>query len=234
MIDDPDIKAIFIARGGYGTSRILDKIDFRNMVKYPKWVCGFSDVTVLQLHLFNLNFSSLHCPMPAFFHVVDKNSIDRMHDVLFGKNIPVTTKSHKLNTPGNANGRIIGGNLSMICHTLGTKTEIETDGRILFLEEVGESLYKIDRMMVQLKRSGKLKGIKGLIVGQFSEIDPMDDAFGKDVNEIIHDHIEPGKYPVAYDFPIGHTNLNYTIPIGAKAELIVKENVDVTLTYRTE
>jgi len=221
MIDDPEIKAIFMARGGYGSTRIIDQIKFDSLYTSPKWICGFSDVTAFHLHIYNLGIASIHSPMPSFFYALNQKSLDLFKGLIFGEKVLYENKKHKQNRQGEGKGRLTGGNLSIICHTIGTKSEIVTRGQILFIEDVGEQLYNLDRMMVQLKRAGFLKDLAGLIVGQFSDMKDNEDVFGYDANEIIYSHTKEYEYPVAFDFPIGHTSENYAIPVGMEAKLIV-------------
>jgi len=221
MIDDPEIKAIFMVRGGYGSTRIIDQIKFDSLKTNPKWICGFSDITAFHLHLYKLGIASMHSPMPSFFYALNQKSLDGLKNLIFGESFIYENKKHKLNRQGEAKGKLTGGNLSIICHTIGTKSEIISRGQILFIEDVGEQLYHLDRMMVQLKRAGFLKELGGLIVGQFSDMKDNEDVFGYDANEIIYSHIKEYDYPIAFDFPIGHTSKNYTIPVGMEAKLIV-------------
>ncbi len=222
MIDNPEIKAIFMVRGGYGSTRIIDAMDFRPLFTNPKWICGFSDVTAFHLHLFNLGIASIHSPMPSFFYALKPTSLQWLHDLVFGKEMSHTIESHSLNRYGVATGKITGGNLSIICHTIGTTSHIDTEDQILFLEDVGENLYHLDRMMVQLKRAGLLENLAGLIIGQFSEMKDNEDSFGADANEIIHSHVEEFDYPLAFNYPIGHAKENYAITVGMKAKLSVE------------
>ena len=221
MISDPKIKAIFILRGGYGSTRIIDQINFSPLKTDPKWICGFSDVTAIHLHLNNLGIASIHSPMPSFFYAIDQKSLHWFKDLIFGKKPKCIINNHKLNRQGVATGKLTGGNLSIICHTIGTKSEIATKDHILFMEDVGEQLYHLDRMMVHLKRAGILKDLAGLIVGQFSDMKDNEDVFGYDANEIIYSHTKEFDYPIAFNFPIGHTNENYAIPVGLEAKLKV-------------
>ncbi len=221
MIDDPEIKAIFMVRGGYGSTRIIDSMDFMALFASPKWICGFSDVTAFHLHLYNLGMASIHSPMPSFFYALNPSSLQWLRDLVFGKNMSHTIHGHSLNRFGVATGKITGGNLSIICHTIGTASQIDTKGQILFLEDVGENLYHLDRMMVQLKRAGFLDGLTGLIVGQFSDMKDNEDSFGTDANGIVLSHVRQHEYPVAFDFPIGHTNENYAVTVGLEAKLSV-------------
>jgi muramoyltetrapeptide carboxypeptidase len=223
MIDNPEIRAIFIARGGYGTTRIIDDINFDSLLRKPKWICGFSDITAILLHLYDMGIASFHSPMPAFFYENDQKALDFMRNSLFGQKKNISAQAHPLNRLGEANGKLIGGNLSIICHMIGSATRIMTDGNILFLEDVGEQLYKIDRMMVQLKRAGLLGKLSGLIVGQFTDMEDGEESFGLDVLEIIHHHTSEFDYPLAFDFPIGHTNENMAIPVGVEGRLKISK-----------
>ncbi len=223
MLNDPDLRAIFMARGGYGTTRIIDNIDFSEFLKSPKWICGFSDITAMHTHLFNMGVASIHGPMPSFFYSLHRAALDRLRKLVFGALSPLHVNSDTKNKPGIATGRMIGGNLSIICHTLSTNSEIRTKGNILFIEDVGEQLYHLDRMMVQLKRSGKLDDLAGLVVGQFTDMKD-DDPFGITASEIILSHVRDFGFPVAFSFPIGHINTNLALPVGISAELAVEEN----------
>ena len=176
--------------------------------------------------------ASIHSPMPSFFYALNPTSIQWLHDLVFGVTMTHAIKSHALNRIGTANGKMTGGNLSIICHTIGTTSQIETKNQILFLEDVGENLYHIDRMIVQLKRAGFLAELAGLIVGQFSDMKDNEESFGANANEIIYAHVQEYDYPVAYDFPIGHTNDNYAIPIGMGAKLFVDAQETILELYK--
>lgn len=219
MINHPEIKAIFMVRGGYGSTRIIDQIDFSSLLHHPKWICGFSDITAFNLHLYKLGICSLHGPMPSFFYALNAPSLQWFKDYLFGKTRRHKISSHPLNRKGQAQGKLTGGNLSIICHTIGTPSEITTEGNILFLEDVGEHLYNIDRMLVQLKRAGKLNNLAGLVAGQFSDLKSKKSDFGLDSYEIIRQHVDGYDYPVMFGFPFGHTADNYAIPIGGAANI---------------
>lgn len=220
VLDDTEIKAVFCARGGYGTSRILDSVDFAGYKRCPKWIIGFSDVTILHLHLQKAGFQSVHGPMPIQYSDKEYEYSTRvmlrflMGDQLVYNNIP----THQLNAPGETEAEIAGGNLSLLVHSIGTDSEINTDDKILFLEETGEYLYQIDRMLVQLKRAGKLKKIKGLIAGQFSGTkDNKDLPFGHSVEELILEHISGLNIPVCFGFPSGHIPPNLPLVFGREA-----------------
>jgi muramoyltetrapeptide carboxypeptidase len=228
-INNPEIKAVFLVRGGYGSSRIIDLIDFKPLLDNPKWICGFSDITILHSHLYRLGLCSFHAPMLSFFHALDSESIRFFRSMIFGKKESFQVASHSLNIPGKATGRLVGGNLSIICHAIGTDSAIITAGNLLFLEDIGENLYHIDRMMVQLKRVGLLENLAGLIVGQFSDMKDNADSFGLNAEEIISSHIIEYNFPAAFNFPIGHTAQNYAVPIGKEATFTIDENKDALL-----
>lgn len=226
MLDDDEVKAILCARGGYGLSRIIDRIDFKKFKKQPKWIIGYSDVTVLHAHLYsNYYISSLHSPMAGAFN--DAGYITRfvqsLKNALEGKKMKYSCEAHELNKKGEAIGELVGGNLSLLVHLIGTDSDIKTRGRILFLEDIGEYLYNIDRMMYQLKRSGKLARLAGLIVGGFTEMKDTERPFGQDAYEIIHDVVKEFDYPVCFDFPVRHGKENYALKIGVGHKLEVKK-----------
>lgn len=221
-LDDSTIQAVFCARGGYGTAKIIDTIDFKKMLKHPKWVVGFSDVTVLHAQLQVNKIQSIHGVMPILFGQKGyKLSIEKLRDVLFGKKSSYEIVSNKLNREGEATGKLIGGNLSIICSLIGTSSEVNTKGKILLLEDVGENLYRIDRMVVQLKRAGKLKVLAGLVVGHFTAIEDNKINFGKTAYEIIADAVKEYNYPVCFGFPAGHEADNLPLVLGAEQTLTV-------------
>jgi len=227
MLDDDDVKAILCARGGYGLSRIIDKIDFKKFKKQPKWIIGYSDITVLHSHLYsNFYISSIHAPMAAAFN--DTGYINRfvqsLRHALEGKKIKYSCEPHEFNKKGEAIGELVGGNLTLLAHLVGTDSDIKTRGRILFLEDVGEYLYNIDRMMYQLKRSGKLSKLAGLIVGGFTDIKDTERPFGQAAYEIIRDVVKEYDYPVCYGFPVSHEKENYALKIGVGYKLEVRKS----------
>ncbi len=224
MLDDDEVQAVLCARGGYGMGRIIDQINFKKFKKKPKWIIGYSDITVLHTHLYsNYYISSLHAPMAAAFN--DAGYINRyvqsLRHALEGKWAKYTCDGHELNRSGEAIGELVGGNLSLLSTVVGTDSDIKTRGRILFLEDIGEYLYNIDRMMYQLKRSGKLSKLAGLIIGGFSEVKDTDRPFGKQAYEIIHDVIKEYDYPVCFNFPVSHEKENYALKIGTGYKLKV-------------
>jgi len=227
MLDDENVKAILCARGGYGLSRIIDKIDFTNFKKNPKWIIGFSDVTILHSHIYrNHSISTMHAPMAnAFNEDGFKNEFIRsLRHALEGKKIKYQCKPHEFNKKGEGIGELVGGNLSLLAHLIGTDSDIKTKGRILFIEDVGEYLYNIDRMMYQLKRSGKLDKLAGLIVGGFTDMKDTERPFGQTVHEVIRDAVAEYGYPVCFDFPVSHEKENYALKIGVGYKLKVGKN----------
>lgn len=224
MLDDPDIKAVLCARGGYGMSRIIDALSFKQFKKQPKWLIGFSDITLLHSHVYsNYYISTLHAPMAAAFN--DAGYINRyvqsIRHALEGKKVKYECEAHVLNRKGEAIGELIGGNLAMLAHAIGTDSDLKTRGRILFVEDVGEYLYNIDRMMHQLKRSGRLKNLAGLIVGGFTDTKDTPRPFGQDAYAIIRDCVSEYDYPVCFGFPVSHEKENYALKIGVGYKLRV-------------
>lgn len=224
MLDDKNIKAIIFGRGGYGMGRIIDKLNFTKFKKNPKWIIGFSDITLLHCHLFgNHNVSSIHGPMANGFNEGKTNAeaIEAMHKILIGKKSNYSCHSHTNNRKGVAKGKLIGGNLALLVNAVGTASDFDTKNKILFIEDVGEYLYSIDRMFHQLKRSGKLKKLSGLILGGFTDLNDTERPFGKTVENIIKDLVEEYGYPVCFHFPISHGKENLPVKIGVDYELKV-------------
>jgi muramoyltetrapeptide carboxypeptidase len=215
MLDDENIKAILCGRGGYGVTRIIDQLDFTAFKKNPKWVIGFSDITVLQAHLYTkIKTASLHAPMASAFNDGENKYIQSLHNAITGKKASYTCNPHPFNNPGMANGELVGGNLSLLAHLTGTASDINTTNKILFLEDIGEHIYNIDRMLYQLKRSGKLDKLAGLIVGGFTDMHDTERPFGKKVNKLINEITAPFDYPVCYGFAVSHDKDNYALKIG--------------------
>jgi muramoyltetrapeptide carboxypeptidase len=227
MLDNDEVNAVLCGRGGYGMGRIIDKIDFKKFRKNPKWIIGYSDITVLHCHLYsNFKISSLHAPMAgAFNEEGSKNEfVKSLKDVLEGKKIKYTCPPRMFNRNGEAKGELVGGNLALLAHLSGTPSDIKTRDRILFIEDVGEYSYNIDRMMYQLKRNGKLEKLAGLIVGGFTEMKDTERPFGKPVLDIIKDIISKYNYPVCYDFPVSHTDRNFALKIGVPYKFSVGDD----------
>ena len=235
MLDHPDLQAIFCVRGGYGLSRIIDGLSFKKFEKHPKWIVGFSDVTVLHSHLYsNYKISSLHAPMAAAFGHGEQDNvyIQSLRKALEGEPALYSAATHHLNREGKAEGALIGGNLALLAHLIGTESDIKTKHRILFLEDVGEYLYNIDRLMVQLKRSGKLDKLEGLIIGGFTETKDTTRGFGMDVYDLIYHHVSEYGYPVCFGFPVSHAKENVALKIGVRYQLSVDDD-GVSLTEST-
>ncbi len=233
-LDNPEIKAVFCARGGYGTSRIIDNISLKKVTKQPKWVVGFSDVTVLHAQLQKQKIQSIHGLMPILFGKKEyKQSVEELRAVLFGEKNGYTIPSHNFNRHGKVMGTLVGGNLSIMCSIIGTNSEIDTKGKILFIEDVGENLYRIDRMIVQLKSAGVLKQLAGLIVGHFTAMEDNKIGFGKTAYQIIAEAVNEYNYPVCYGFPAGHEPHNMPIFLGAETRLSINKEI-VTVTTKLE
>lgn len=224
MLDDASIKAILFGRGGYGVSRIIDDINFSAFKKNPKWLIGFSDITVLHAHV-NKQFkiATLHAPMAAAFNDGEfKNEyITSLHKAIKGITSNYNCMPHAFNQLGVVNGELIGGNLCLIAHLVGSKSSYQTKNKILFLEDVGEYLYNIDRMFIQLKRSGMLDNLKGLIIGGFTDIKDNTVPFGTDFYHAIQQHLKNYTYPICFDFPVSHNKENYALKIGVQHQLKV-------------
>jgi muramoyltetrapeptide carboxypeptidase len=230
FIDDDSIKAIIAARGGYGTIRMIDKVDFGRLATHPKWLVGFSDITLLHTHLFaNYGLQSIHGQMPVNIPDASAESLISLKKALFGEELRYKFESHSANRPGSAEGILIGGNLSLLIAASGSVSDLDYSGKILFIEDVGEYLYAIDRMMYTLKRSGKLKDLAGLIVGGFTGIKDNDIPFGQTVPQIIMEVVKEYKYPVCFDFPAGHVPDNKALVLGKQMYLnIIKDRVNIS------
>lgn len=224
MLDDDEVKCILCARGGYGMGRIIDQLDFRKFRKHPKWIVGYSDITVLHSHLYsNFYISSIHAPMAAAFNGEGSRNeyVQSLRHALEGKKLKYQVPVHEFNRRGEAVGELVGGNLALLAHLVGTESDLKTRGRILFIEDIGEYLYNVDRMFYQLKRSGKLSRLAGLVIGGFTDMKDTDRPFGKDAYEIINDVVEDYDYPVCFDFPVSHSDRNYALKVGVGYKLKV-------------
>ena len=224
MLDDDNINAILFGRGGYGVGRIIDRLDFTAFKKNPKWIIGFSDITILHCHLNRrLKVASIHAPMAAAFNDGEwKNEYIRsIHRMMTGRKPVYKCKPHLFNRPGNAVGELVGGNLSLLAHLAGTVSDIDTRNKILFLEDLGEYIYNIDRMLYQLKRGGKLNKLAGLVIGGFTDIKDTERTFGKTVYETIRDIIREFDYPICFGFPVSHEKENYALKVGVPYEMQV-------------
>ncbi len=230
MIDRNDIKAIIAARGGYGCSRIVDEVDFAPMINNPKWMIGFSDLTVFHSHIHqNLGVETIHANVLTCYNdAFDPQSLDTLIAALTGETLQyewaTSEKNIALNKHGEVTAEIIGGNLSLLHNLAGTESDMDVAGKILFIEDLDEYLYHIDRMMVQLKRCNKLELLAGLVVGGMTNMRDNEIPFGKTAEEIIHEHTNAYGYPVVFDFPAGHTPLNSALILGRQATLVVGDS----------
>lgn len=217
MIDDPQIKAVICARGGYGSIRTLQYLNFDSFMKNPKWIVGYSDITVFHSYLNKvLGVESLHAIMPVNFpqEGAPTKALLSLKDSLMGSMTNYEWASHPSNRQGSSSGMLIGGNLSIIYSLRGTSLDINTEGNILFIEDVGEELYHLDRMMINMKMGGKLKNLKGLIVGGMTQMSVGEPHFGSKACDIIMDAVGEYDYPVAFDFPGGHMPDNRALHMG--------------------
>lgn len=234
MLDNPDIKAVFAARGGYGCYRIVDRLDLTGFRQSPKWLVGFSDVTVLHSWLTGHDVVSLHGIMPKQFgNEGVAGSLSSLKQWLFG-NLPAQYEipGHPLEKQGKSDGQLIGGNLTLLINSLDTPTDLDYRNKILFIEDIDETLFSLDRMMCQLKRSGRLAELAGLVVGQFTDMQiSMSLPFGKDANRIIAEAVADYDYPVCYDFPAGHVAHNLTLPLGRTVRLQVSADEGNRLVF---
>ncbi|MFN5706266.1 MAG: LD-carboxypeptidase [bacterium] len=226
FIDDPNIDAILCARGGYGTMRIIDQIDFSKFIQNPKWISGFSDVTVLHQHLQSMGIASIHSSMPSLFpNDLQHNTLLSLENALKGNELNYRVKINIDNLRmKNVEAEIIGGNLSLIYALQGSASDINTNGKILFIEDLDEYFYHIDRMMCSLDRAGKLKNLAALVVGGMTDMKDNSIPFGMNVNEIIHHYTKKYNYPVLFDFPAGHWEKNYAIRLGQIAKIEIKDD----------
>ncbi len=230
FIADSSIKAIFAARGGYGTIRMIDDVDFMPVKEAPKWIIGFSDITVLHAHVFaNFGLQSIHGQMPMTIPDGTSASLQTLRKALFGEEFSYHFSAEKLNREGEAQGILVGGNLALLLAVSGSVSDFDYDGKILFIEDVGEYLYSIDRMMRTLKRAGKLKNLAGLMVGGFTELKDNEIPFGQTVEDIIFEVVKEYDYPVCFNFPAGHIANNQALIFGKMLNLAVqKQHVAAT------
>ena len=223
MIDNPSIKAIWAAKGGYGTVRIIDRIDFTKFKKKPKWVAGFSDITVLHSHLNNMNIETIHSFMALNAGTANSQVIESLRKALFGEKLEYHIPTHPFNKIGTAKGELVGGNLSVLYSVMGSKSAIDYKDKILFIEDLDEYLYHIDRMMMNLKRNGYFDGVKAVIVGGMSSMNDNEIPWGKDALEIIQDVLKDYKFPIIYNFPAGHIKDNRTLILGKTVSINVND-----------
>ncbi len=225
FLDNSEVKAIIAARGGYGMIRIIDQLDFTLFNENPKWIVGFSDVTVLLSHLVSYTGTQcIHAQMPYTFEEATKESLVSLQHILFGNKPQYEYSSSFANRPGKASGPLVGGNLTLLCAVQGSVSEMNFDQKILFLEDVGEHEYAIDRMLRTLKRAGKLKNLSALILGAFNEISPEKIPFGQTVEQVIEEIVQEYDFPVCYDFPTGHIENNLAMVLGSSVEINIEKH----------
>jgi muramoyltetrapeptide carboxypeptidase len=221
LLNNPEVKAVFCARGGYGAIRVIDRIDLSHFIKQPKWIVGYSDATVFHSHIArHTGIETLHAPMPVNFGK-DAASLERLKQALFGTPLSYSLPAHPLNRAGTAAGSLAGGNLSLLYALASTPSDLHFAGKILFIEDLDEYLYHIDRMMMQLKRAGKLSELKGLVVGGFTDMKDNMVPYGKTAEDIIAEAVKDYGYPVCFGFPAGHGSQNYPLFMGRNMELKV-------------
>lgn len=220
-LDDPQTKAILCARGGYGSVRLIDTLDFSRFEAAPKWLMGFSDITVFHLALHNMNWSSLHSSMPINFPTNTEKSLKSIYQALKGEAYQIEATAHPYNRPGLMEGEIIGGNLSMLYSLLGSPTSVSTAGKILFFEDLDEYLYHVDRMMWNLKRNGYFEEIKGVLIGTLCDMNDNAIPFGEGAEEIVNRHLADYPFPVAFGLPAGHQSDNQCLIFGKQARIEV-------------
>ena len=224
-LDESQVEAIIFARGGYGTTRIIDKINFEHFQNNPKWLVGYSDITVLHNHVnSNLNIESIHASMPINYPKNTSDALKSIRAALFGERSEFRVVPQSDYRKGKAVGNLVGGNLSIIYSLRGTPYDIDFENKILFIEDLDEYLYHVDRMIQNLRISGKLENLAGLIVGGMTDMRDNETPYGKKAPQIIWEAVSNFSYPVIFDFPAGHLNDNRAIILGRKAELQVTEN----------
>jgi muramoyltetrapeptide carboxypeptidase len=236
LINNPEVKSIFCARGGYGSTRIIDQIKISSLIKNPKWIIGFSDITAIHLALLHNDIMSIHATMPLLFSEVDssKTSVESLRSTLFEGSVSINTSPNSSNRRGSGVGKVVGGNLSLVVDSLSTPSEIETDQSILVIEEIDEYFYRIDRMMTHLKRAGKLDNLAGLIVGHMTDIKESTLQFGESVEEIVLNKVKEFNYPVVFRFPSGHENPNLAWIQGETCRLTVDDKSVSLISLNTK
>lgn len=237
MLDNQEIKAIFCARGGYGTMRIIDKLNFTQFEQYPKWIVGYSDITVLHSHIqVQHGIETLHAIMPInFADEGNELALESLRKALFGESLTYNFEGHKLNKTGSINGILTGGNLSILYALAGSASDVQTDEKILFIEDLDEYLYHIDRMMMNLKRSGKLSRLKGIIVGGMTKMNDNAIPFGRTAQQIVAEYAQEAGIPICFNFPAGHMNDNRALLMGREIQLTIEDtNVCVEFLFSNE
>ncbi len=223
MMDDTDVKAIWCVRGGYGTVRIIDLLDFTKFKQNPKWIVGFSDVTVLHSQLTTMGFASLHATMPVSVLRATEAAKETLRQSLFGEKLDYTIAIDAMNKSGKATGILVGGNLSILYSLFGSPSAIDCTDKILFIEDLDEYLYHVDRMLMNMKRNGCLKSIKGIVVGSMTKMKDNDIPWGKNALEIVQDITKNYNIPIIYNFPAGHIQDNRALIIGSNVTIEVNK-----------
>lgn len=226
-IDHPKVKAILCARGGYGSVRILDRIQWASQLQHPKWIIGFSDITYFHQKMQKFGLPSLHATMPLNFETNTEEALQTLLTALEKPKYEIVTQFHHYNKKGQAQGELIGGNLSILYGLLGTDDHIDFKNKILFIEDLGEHLYQIDRMLYAFRKAGAFEKINGLIVGGLTQLEDTDIPFGMNIQEIILDHFQFRNIPIAFDFPAGHINDNRALRLGVPINLEVNDSQTV-------
>ena len=221
QLDNAEVKAIWCVRGGYGTVRMIDLVDFNVLAKQPKWIIGFSDVTVLHAHLHQLGLASIHGLMPVNVEKASPDALESLRKILFNEPLRYELPYQPENQLGTATGELIGGNLSILYSLMGSASQLDGDSKILFIEDLDEYLYHLDRMCMGLKRSGLFAQLSGVILGTFSQMHDNEIPWGKSAYEILDEHLSPLNIPIAYHFPAGHIADNRALPFGKMAHLHV-------------
>lgn len=225
QLDDPKIKAIWCVKGGYGTVRMIDLVNFNKFKQNPKWIVGFSDVTVIHSYLTTLNIASIHGAMPITLAKATPETIESLRKALFGENLKYEIPFYSANRLGSTKGEIVGGNLSILYSLIGSNAQIDCKGKILFIEDIDEYLYHIDRMMMSLKRCGCFENLNGLVVGGMTKMRDNDIPWGKNANQIIQEVTKDYSFPILYNFPAGHFSDNRALIFGKQVSLeLDKEN----------
>lgn len=231
MLDNTEIKAILQAAGGYGSVRIIDQVDFTKFKKNPKWMCGYSDATYIHWHLQGiLNLCSIHSTMPIDImeQGVLNESWSSLRNILFGEKVNYSIPSSTLNRTGTGEGILVGGNLAIICNLSGSNSDIDLDGKILFIEDVEQHHFQLDAFMMALRKTSRVQKLKGLIVGKMTKIKEDNPPFGMNANEIIMNAVNDLNFPVCFEYPAGHEGIHLALPLGKKVKLeITKENVQL-------
>lgn len=224
MINDSSIKAVLFARGGYGTVQVIEKVNFSKLRKNPKWIIGYSDITVLHSHLHQLGFATLHATMPINFSKNSKASLLSIKQAIFQVGNIIESTPHQFNRLGKVQSEVVGGNLSVLYSLLGSRSDLDPSGKILFIEDLDEYLYHIDRMVINMKRNGKFENLKAMIIGGMTDMNDNPIPFGKNAEEIILTYTEEYTFPICFGFPSGHLDDNRALILGVASELDINEN----------